>query len=125
MRLNRLNANPEERRNLFRVLPLRGALQYFALSKRELLQFRIDISRLFPCRGDVGYLDPLPDSVSNRNRELVCARRVENLLGPAPRERKGAGCDHSLFRQEIFDLLLELTKAAQPQIDLHPGGTSV
>src|SRR6267143_6594694 len=116
MRLNRLNANPEERRNLFRVLPLRGALQYFALSKRELLQFRIDISRLFPCRGNVGYLDPLPDSAPNRNRELVCARRVENLLGPASCEGKGTGGDHPLFGSQILDLLLELTKAARPQI---------
>src|SRR6266446_5895255 len=99
MRLNRLDANPEQPRNFFRRLSFGDALQYFPLSKCKLLQFWINISRLFPCRGDVRYLDPFPNSVSNRNRELVCARCVENLLGTAPPERERTGGDLPLVRR--------------------------
>src|SRR5947207_5268317 len=125
MRLNCLDANPKQCGNFFCRLSFGDALQYFPLSKSELVEFWINISRLFRCRSDVSYLDPLPDSVPNRNRELVCARRVENLLGSAPGKGKRAGGDHALFRQQIFDLLLELTKTTRPQIDLHPSRTPV
>src|SRR5260370_42206455 len=125
MRLNRLDANRKERGNFLRVLSFGDALQYLPLSKRELLQFWINISRLFLCRGNVSYLDPFPNSFPNRNRDLVGARRVENLLGSAPGEGKRTGGDHPLFRQQILDLLFERTKATRPQIDLHPGGTPV
>src|SRR5437870_2641600 len=99
MRLNRLDANPEHRGNSLRRFSFGDALQYLPLSKRELVQFWINIFRLFLCRGDVSYLDPFPDSVPNRNRELVCARRVENLLSSAPGKWKRTGGDHPLFRQ--------------------------
>ena len=111
MRLDRLDADPEQRGNFLCRLPFGDALQYFPLPKRELFQFWINVSRLFFCRSYVRYLDPLPDSISNRNCELMCARRVENLLGPAPCQRKCTGGDHPLVFQEILDLLLELAKA--------------
>src|SRR5882762_2105509 len=125
MRLDRLDANPEQSGNFFCRLSFSDTLQNLPLSKRELVQFWINVSRLFFCRSYVRYLDPLPDSISNRNCELMCARRVENLLGPAPCQGKCTGSDHPLFSQEVLDLLLELTKPTRSQIDLEPGGTPV
>ena len=112
VRFNRLNANSKKIGYLFRILPFGDVLQYLPLSKRELLQFWIDISRLFLSRGDVGYLDPLPDSVPNRNRELVCVRRVEDLLGSGQRERKSASYNHWLTCQHGIQFFLVLAKRA-------------
>src|SRR5207253_2281045 len=71
MRFNCLDANPQERGNFFCRLSFGDALQNLPLSKRELVQFWINVSRLFFCRDDASNLNPLPDSVPHRHRELI------------------------------------------------------
>ena len=56
MRLNCLDADPQQIRDLLCILSFCDQLQYFALPKRELLQLRVGGSSGFSlCRLDVGY----------------------------------------------------------------------
>ena len=82
MRLNCLDADPQQTRDLLRILSSCDKLQYFALPKRELLQLRVGYGFSL-CRLDIGYLDSLPSAFSHRDGELMCPRRIEKY----PRHR--------------------------------------
>ena len=125
MRFYRLDADPQQTRDLLCILSFGDKLQYFALPKCELLQLRAGgLSGFSLCRFDIGYLNPLPSAFSHRDGELMCPRRIENILGAAKSERKSAGRDHLLPRELAIELLFEFAKAPRAQIVSHPGRTA-
>src|SRR3984893_8000221 len=125
MRLNCLHANPQQIRDLLCILSFCDKLQYFALPKRELLQLQASgLSGFSLCRLDIGYLNPLPSAFSHRDCELMCPRRVENILGAGKSERKSADRDHLLTRELAVESVFEFSKAPRAQIVAHPGRTA-
>ena len=125
MRLNCLAADSQQIRDLLCILSFCDKLQYFALPKCELLQLRAGgLSGFSLCRFDIGYLNPFPSAFSHRDGELMCPRRIKNILGTAKFERKSAGRDHLLTRELAIEFLFELAKAPRAQIVSHPGRTA-
>jgi hypothetical protein len=94
-----LNAYTKQLGNLFCILPFRDQLQNFALPKAELLQLTVSAASLVFGSNEIGYLDSLPHSLAQSDREMVNSSSVENLLSSGKHEREAAGHDNWLTRQ--------------------------
>ena len=133
MRLNCLDADPQQTRDLLCILSCCDKLQYFAVAKRELLELRMDGSSGFSLRRlDVGYLNSLPSAFSYRDGELMCPRRIENILGARKSERKSTGHNHWLTRDLAIEFVFVFAKTLRCNLNIasvndrtHAGNVSV